>query len=192
MNNELKISAKEARAAYNHTDAAGKELLENLFGKETFAPKDITERVKTLVDAIMNLGEDHKVVKEYRMIERCKRYIFSENCAEAILAFAKLRVIAAALNEGWRPTYSSEEPRYYPWFFYLSRKQYAALNDDIKKSYSVVESITGGYPYAIGCGEIASSMTLIACGPPLIFKTERLAVYCGKQFIDIWADFLFA
>lgn len=189
MINELKISADKACAAYYKADTHGKELLENLFGKETFAPKDITERVKTFADALMILGEDHKAVKEYRLLER---FIFSENCADDILTFAKLRVIAAALNEGWRPTYSSEEPRYYPWFFYLSRKQYAALNDDIKKSYCVVESITGGYPYAIGCGEMASSMTLIAYGPPLIFKTERLAVYCGKQFIDIWAKYIWA
>lgn len=190
MNNELKISAKEARAAYNHTDAAGKELLENLFGKETFQPKDITERVKTLVDAIMILGEDHKVVKEYRMIER---YIFSENLAEAILAFAKLRVIAAALNEGWKPTYPRNEERYYPWFNYISKEQYEYLNDDDKKSYHVIKALLpGDIPYAMGCGGRATTYKYIACGSHIAFRTEDLAVYCGSQFIDIWAKFLFA
>ena len=162
-----------------------------LVDEEHEQPKDITERVKTFYDAQKVLEEragngDTKVkqlLAEYNAIDTSKASI-------DLVAFLQLRIVAAALNEGWRPTYSSEEPRYYPWFFYLSRKQYAALNDDIKKSYSVVESITGGYPYAIDCGEIASSMTLIACGPPLIFKTERLAVYCGKQFIDIWAKYL--
>lgn len=190
MNNELKISAKEAREAYNKADAAGKELLENLFGKETFAPKDITERVKTLADALMILGEDHIAVKEYRLLER---FIFSENLAEDILAFAKLRVIASALNEGWRPTHSKVECSFSPRFITFSQEQYKEFNDD-DKDVCYVNHLSGDPQETIGIAYVGdtSMFTLRSCESRILFKTERLAVYCGKQFIDIWAKYLLA
>ena len=36
-----------------------------------------------------------------------------------------------------------------------------------------------------------SSFTNAHIGVRLAFKTSELAAYCGRQFLDIWADFVF-
>ena len=97
MDKELKISAENALAAYNNTDANGRGLLEHLFGKEIFA-QDIKDKVKTFDDAVAILGNDNQAVIDYYAIA-------DKTCTEDILAFAKLRVIAEALNEGWKPKF---------------------------------------------------------------------------------------
>lgn len=184
---ELKISAENALAAYNNTDAKGRELLEHLFGKETFAPKDIKERVKTFEDAVEVLGDYNEAVTDYYAIS-------DATCTEDILAMAKLRVIAEALNEGWRPKFDDVEYRYYPWFRIYTKNEYEKLDEDAKKKCRVVgrsssnASASGGVAYA--CAYLASSSSY--CGSRLAFKNRELAEYCGRQFIEIWAKWLFA
>ena len=188
MNKELKISAENALAAYNNTDANGRELLEHLFGKEIFA-QDIKDKVKTFDDAVAILGNDNQAVIDYYAIA-------DKTCTEDILAFAKLRVIAEALNEGWKPKFDGDECRYYPWFYIYSKKEYEELDEDEKKDCRVVGR---SYYYAYAIGGIvyayandASSISYSYLGSRLAFKTRELAEYCGKQFIDIWEKFLFA
>ena len=152
-------------------------------------PKDIKERVKTFEDAVMILGNDNQAVIDYFAISRTR-------CANDIFAFAKLRVIAEALNEGWEPTFDEYEHRYYPWFYITPEKKYEELDGDEKKSCRVpLRSVNnafanGGLVYAFASGAGSSSNALGSMR--LAFKTRKLAEYCGKQFIDIWADFLFA
>lgn len=188
MNKELKISAENALAAYNNTDANGRELLEHLFGKELFA-QDIKDKVKTFDDAVAILGNDNQAVIDYYAIA-------DKTCTEDILAFAKLRVIAEALNEGWKPKFDGDECRYYPWFYIYSKKEYEELDEDEKKDCRVVgrsgynANAYGGVVYASAYD--ASSYSYSDSGSRLAFKTRELAEYCGKQFIDIWERFLFA
>ena len=188
MNKELKISAENALAAYNNTDANGRELLEHLFGKEIFA-QDIKDKVKTFEDAVAILGNDNQAVIDYYAIA-------DKTCTEDILAFAKLRVIAEALNEGWKPKFDGDECRYYPWFYIYTKKEYEELDEDEKKECRVVgrsfnnANANGGVGYAIA--HYASSYSHSYLGSRLAFKTRDLAEYCGKQFIDIWEKFLFA
>lgn len=188
MDKELKISAENALAAYNNTDANGRELLEHLFGKEIFA-QDIKDKVKTFDDAVAILGNDNQAVIDYYAIA-------DKTCTEDILAFAKLRVIAEALNEGWKPKFDGDECRYYPWFYIYTKKEYEELDEDEKKDCRVVGRsyhnayALGGVVCAIASS--ASSYSYAVSGSRLAFKTRELAEYCGKQFIDIWEKFLFA
>lgn len=190
MNNkELKISADNALEAYNNTDANGKMLLENLFGKDIFQPQDIKERVKTFDDAVAILGNDNQAVIDYYAIA-------DKTCTEDILAFAKLRVISEALNEGWNPTFDEDEYRFYAWFYIYTESEYEELDDDKKKECHVVGR-SKNLSYASGGLACLNTYSLSLCsysydGSRLAFKTRELAQYCGKQFIDIWADFLFA
>ena len=188
MNKELKISAEDALAAYNNTDANGRELLEHLFGEDIFQPKDIKERVKTFEDACNELGEEHPLVKEYLDLVM---YIKQD-----LTAYLKLRIITAALHEGWEPTFDKDELRYYPWFYLYTQKEYEELDEDEKKECRVVgrsnynANASGGLVYAHAGS--ASSYSYAYYGSRLAFKTRELGEYCGKQFKDIWADFLFA
>ena len=192
MNKELKISAENALAAYNNTDANGRKLLKHLFGKEIFA-QDIKERIKTFMDAYCELGNEHPFVKSYEM------YVNTASGEEDdVIAYLKLRIITAALNDGWKPTFDVKEHRYYPWFYIYTKKKYEELDEDKKKECRVVSwSNVSAYAYAFGGvvyadADSASSVSRAFGGSRLAFKTRELAEYCGKQFIDIWEKFLFA
>lgn len=190
MDKELKISAENALAAYNNTDANGRELLEHLFGKDMFHPKDIRDRIKTFDDAFHELGDKHELVKDYKNLIVC-------NCfPKDIIAYAKLRIIAEAMNEGWKPTFDDGECRYYPWFYIYTKKEYEELGEDEKKECRFVSR---SYSDANAHGVVvcanaysASAYSDSSSGSWLSFKTRELAEYCGKQFIDIWEKFLFA
>ena len=154
-----------------------------------FQPKDITERVKTFEDAVAILGHFNQAVVDYHAL--C-----NATCTKDILAFAKLRVIVEALNEGWRPTFSKGEYCYYPLLYIYCKEESDNIDEYYRKRSRVVGR--GGYNadayFSLVCAGAfhASSHSLTHCGSRLAFKTRELAEYCGKQFIDIWADYLFA
>lgn len=198
-NKELKISAENALKAYNATDANGKELLEHLFGKEVFAPKNIMERVKTYEDAceVLNISpilNDPKLCIGSRLNEAEFRLDYRMDLDISTLAYLKLCKIAEALNEGWKPKFDGEERRWYPYFYIYTKEEYDRLDEDDKKDCRVVgrsysnASVNGGV--ACANANIAWSRSLSNYGSRLAFRTEELAEYCGKQFIDIWMDFL--
>ena len=192
MNKELKISAENALAAYNNTDANGRELLEHLFGKEIFA-QDIKDKVKTFEDAVAILGDEHPLVAQFRVIESSVK---EPDYNLHLFAYARLVIIAEALNEGWKPKFDGDECRYYPWFYIYTKKEYEELDEDEKKDCRVVgrsfysANAYGGVVYAHAYNASSGSYTYY--GSRLAFKTRELAEYCGKQFIDIWEKFLFA
>lgn len=185
---ELKISVENARAAYENTDANGRELLEHLLGKEVFA-QDIKDRVKTFTDALRVLGTPEELISDDFFKEQ-------EKLGEDVVAMLKLRVIAEALNEGWRPKFDGDECRFYPWFYIYTKKEYEELDEDEKKECRVVgRSSNGAGAYGgVACASAhnASSYSGTSRGSRLAFKTRELAEYCGKQFIEIWEKWLFA
>lgn len=189
MNSQITINKENILNAYNQASGEQKALLENMFGKDMFQPQDIKERVKTFDDAVAILGNDNQAVIDYYAIA-------DKTCTEDILAFAKLRVIAEALNEGWKPKFDGDECRYYPWFYIYTKEEYEELDEDEKKKCRVVgrsyysSYANGGLVYA--SAHNASSDSYSNLGSRLAFKTRELGEYCGKQFIDIWEKFLFA
>jgi len=192
MDKELKISAGNALAAYNNTDANGRELLEHLFGKEIFA-QDIKDKVKTFEDAVAILGDEHPIVAQFRVIE--SSFKEADNNLH-LFAYTRLVIIAEALNEGWKPKFDGDECRYYPWFYIYTKKEYEELDEDEKKECRVVgrsgSNANAGGGVVFADAVYASSDSSTINGSRLAFKTRELAEYCGKQFIDIWEKFLFA
>lgn len=190
-NKKLEISAENALNSYNNTDANGRELLEHLFGKELFEPKNIMERVKTFDDACKVLGDNNALVNHYLFIANGPEMDDSGN---DIRGYLKLRIIAAALNDGWQPKFTEDEYRWYPYFYLYTKEQYDRLDEDEKKDCRVVGRahyhayVHGGVVYASASSAWSYSGT--GSGSRLAFKSEELAEYCGKQFIDIWMDFL--
>lgn len=191
----IKIKRENVLAAY---ETARKtcayntmNILETLFGKDTFKPKDVRERIRTFKDAMSELGDKHPLVIQYNEIfDNFLEEAAAQNSSD-IIAYLKLRIICAALNEGWEPKFTKDECRYYP-FFWLYTKQEIQSMDEEKKSIRRFEP-TDNYrtEYVnFGCsGSVNASMEAIAYfGSSLCLKNKALAVYCGKQFIDIWAD----
>ena len=184
----ISISKQSLLKAYREAEPSQKELLEQLYGAETFA-SDVMERVKTFQDAVNELGDEHPLVIEYNTW--CKQ-IGGAYSAD-VMAYLKLRIIAAALNEGWEPQFTKDEWRYYPYFYFYTKEQYEQLSDEEKGRCvgrsSNYANANGGLVYAnAGSG---SAFSCAYHGVRLAFKTRELAEYAGKQFLNIWADFVF-
>jgi hypothetical protein len=78
------------------------------------------------------------------------------------LAFQNLCIIIEALNEGWVPDFeNSNEAKYYNYF-----------------------NMKGGFSYF----NTHSHGTFTAVPSALLFKTEALAIYCFKQFPQLYKD----
>lgn len=198
MNNEfIKVKRDDLQGLYQvltNYPAISKEQVQNemhkVFGEETFKPKDIMERVKTFEDACRELGEDHPFVRSYNGYAN---NIHENNKNDTdILAYLKLRIICAALNEGWEPQFTEDEWRYYPWFTLWTEDELSEKSDEWKTDRHLIS--TGEYQtdYAgLVCANSPNtpSSTIADFGSRLCLKSDTLAVYCGKQFINIWADF---
>ena len=186
---DITIKKENVLNAYDKGTSVQKELLERMFGREMFRPIDITERVKTFEDAVAILGNSNKAVVNYHALRKV-------TSARDILAFAKLRVIAEALNEGWRPTFSKYENRYYLWFRLYSKDEFDSISDYYKNRCSIVGRSYGNSNAvnSFACARVydASSGFYAQSSARICFKTRELAEYCGEQFIDIWADYIFA
>lgn len=85
------------------------------------------------------------------------------------IAYQKLVTIAKSLNEGWVPDVCDNSVyRWYPWF----------VTNGSPSSFAFVVSDCG---YA--CADAGS-------GSRLCFKNKELSEYCGKQFIELWKQFI--
>lgn len=151
-------------------------------------PKDITERIKTFENACEELGEEHELVKEYW--DAITAYL---NTTQDLIAYLKLRIIVAALNEGWEPQFTKDEYRYYPWFCFYTKEQYDKLDDEnkgrcvLRPNYNT--NSFNSFVYCITDNEASYSKTFYSSR--LALKTYELATYAGRQFIEEYADFIF-
>lgn len=85
------------------------------------------------------------------------------------IAYQKLVTIAKSLNEGWVPDVCDNSVyRWYPWF------------------------VTNGSPssFAFDVSNFATASANAGSGSRLCFKNKELSEYCGKQFIELWKQFI--
>lgn len=157
--------------------------------KEDLRP--ITERVKTFEDAVAELGGGNPLCVQY--FEMYDNFLFESGDAVAdIVAYLKLRIIAAALNEGWTPQFAGNEQRYSLMFSLCSEEKLKRLPKSFKRYRGVM--LDGDVYAGVNVGIISMStnegafFTDAYFGSRLCFKTEALAVYAGKQFASLWLD----
>ena len=184
----IAISKQYLLKAYREAEPSQKEFMKQLFGADTFV-SSVMERIKTFQDALNELGYDNDLVKAYK--ETMPTCTYTD--AKDILAYLKLRIIAAALNEGWEPKFTKDEWRHYPYFSVLTKEEYEHLKDEAKgrcvgRSDSNANA-DGGLVYA--GTNFGSAYSGANSGVRLAFRTKELAQYAGKQFLNIWADFIF-
>ena len=175
-------------AVYGNCNAVGRKAIKEQLGERLSEILPVTDRVKTFNDAVEELGEEHEAVKAYRAVEWYLRNQMSD-----IKAYLQLRIITAALNEGWEPQFVEGERRWYGWYDLISKEDYEALSDE-EKSRCVGRSISGAVAYGgLVCSSAsdASSYSGASSGSRLAFKSEKLAEYAAKQFIEIYADLCF-
>lgn len=157
--------------------------------------RPVAERIKTFEDACNELGEDHPMVSVYdALVTRANgEQSLAEWMGKDVVAFLKLRIITEALNEGWHPKFTEDEYRYYPWFYIYTKEEYDNFSEEEKRR-CVGRAYDNAYAYGgLVCAyaHVASSVSHPHGGARLAFSNRDLAEYAGKQFIDIWADFVF-
>lgn len=187
----IQISKEKVLAEYKQADSEKKTLLENLFGKELFTPKDITERIKTFDDAYQALGENHPYCRAFDNYGYAVKDTDVKDDKD-IWAFLKLRIICAALNEGWTPKFTTDEYRYYPWFYLYTQKEIDAMDEEERGRVLGRSGYSASANAGVACSDTyyASVVSDTSGGARLCFFKRELAIYAGKQFLDIWADFI--
>lgn len=201
-NNQLKqptIADVQAafRNAENHPEI--QTLLHTLYGDavepDATDNRPVTERIKTFDDAVAALG-NHALVNQYRRITEEQNPPMDESAID-IIAYLKLRIIVAALNEGWEPEFVDDERRWAPWFVLYTNEEIERMDEDdraricrvVGRSVDSADAF-GGLAYA--SADNASSSASSGYAARLAFKTEALAKYAGTQFIEIYRDFIIA
>lgn len=172
MKEVIEVKRDDLRELYQvltNYPAISKEQVQNemhkVFGEDTFKPKDIMERVKTFEDACRELGEEHPFVRSYNGYTN---NIHENNKNDTdILAYLKLRIICAALNEGWEPQFTEDEWRYYPWFWLYTQKEINDMDEDEKTDRRLMST-----------GEYQTGHAGLACA----FDLRPLAYACAYRF----------
>lgn len=173
-------------------EVGGKTVLVMVDEKDN---RPVTERIKTFEDACNELGEDHPMVSVYdALVTRANgEQSLAEWMGKDVVAFLKLRIITEALNEGWHPKFTEDEYRYYPWFYIYTKEEYDNFSEEEKRrcvGRASLDAVALGGLVCSGAFD-ASSYSSARCGVRLAFSNRDLAEYAGRQFIDIWADFVF-
>lgn len=191
----MEIKIENAKAALKTADESVKKVLLALLPElneteaQTAANRPITERVKTFEDACRELGEDNHFVEQYHVIVDNGNFTSD---GHDFIAYLKLRIIAAALNEGWEPQFTEDEWRWYPWFTLWTEGELSDKSNEWKADRHLIS--TGDYlgdyaGFAFACSHFSTSSTYTYFVCRICFKSEALAEYCGKQFASLWADF---
>lgn len=156
--------------------------------------RPITERIKTFEDACKELGRRAEEGDQLAGNILCDYESNADNISvPETVAYMKLCIIVAALNEGWTPQFTTDERRYFPWFYLYTKEELAKM--DLEKRTRVVLR-SSHYAYANGGVAFAyafydSLFAYAYFGSRLAFKSRDLAVYAGKTFTREYADFVF-
>lgn len=90
--------------------------------------------------------------------------MISEKLRAALTAHFKLIIIAKALNKEWEPDWTNDnEYKWYPWFY-------------MEKGFSYY-----GADYYFTASDVGSR---------LCFQTREMAEYAGKQFLELYKEYM--
>ncbi len=192
----IEIKKSNLEAAYKQADDNTKKLPATSFGdavkdKDDRDDRPVTERIKTFEDAMDELGYKHPLVVQYREIYDNFLDVAKASNSSAVLAHLKLRIICTALNDGWEPQFTDDELRYRPLFRLYTQAELDNMDDSIKQERQIIDTADYVTEYA-GFGFLylkdAPLEYLSDSYSRLCLQSKDLAVYCGKQFIELWAD----
>lgn len=196
----LDITEQKVMAAI---EAAGdneplKNAIKALFSvKEAVKPTiDDYTTIKTYEDACEALGispistteqdDDNDVVQT-----DTEHYVFPKH----LVALYKLETISKALWGKWQPKPDAKggEYYYYPWFALWTDEEIKREADDFKKKGALLAA-NASYGSSAGFGCLSANSRSSAAAANLGFRlcqeTEEKAMYFGRQFIDLWAEYL--
>lgn len=191
-NNTPTPTIEQIKAAYAAaTTDESKNILRALYGDAVDEQdnRPITERVKTVEDAINILGNEHPLVKT---LNGYVNHIHEDEREDNdVIAFLKLRIIMAALNEGWRPDWSNKnEDKWFPWFWVYTKEEVDNMDEE-DKPLLVGSALNGS---VVGVSVLTAnhvpSLSSALCGGALASKTREIAIYAATQFGQLFAELI--
>lgn len=159
MQKALKIDEATAKKHYANASSEMKAIFEETFGKKTFLTK-VTDRINTMEDVYEALGMDSDDVEQFEE--------FLETLDDDTACYEKLKKLALALNEGWKPNW--DDSNEYKWFPYFDMRSSSGFGFS-RTYYDCTLARTG-------------------VGSRLCFKTEALAQHAGKKFTNLYKGLL--
>lgn len=202
---KIQIEKEKLQAAYKNACGCVKDAFEKLFGEnvlETAKPTlDDYKTIKSYEDACDVLGLS-PILSENRNKALCAQfpdhYDFRQNMPKHIIALMKLEIISRALwGKSFEPEPDAEGNKiyWYPWFALYTKDEVDRMSDEERKS--LCGALFGGNAYFgafAGFGFLAaihrSSYSVANIGFRLCQETEEKAAYFGRQFIELWAEYL--
>ena len=154
------------------------EELEEVKKQMEWAEIPVTKRIKTFDDAVDELGSEHPLVRQYMAANG------NEAFTRNTIAYMRLLIIAAALNEGWFPDLQRKEKRWYPYYKIYTGDE----TDDIFPDATYLFGACCGIVYV--ASYFAWSLADSALSASLAVKSKDISDYFGNQFIDIWEEYL--
>lgn len=197
----MEISEERIRAAYEAAEENTKEVLAILLGEENAGngkekdTRPVTERVRTFEDAFRELGYEHPFVKAYEDV------VIAIDCdkeeSRDVKTYLRLRIITAALNEGWKPKFEEDERRYWPWYWLYKSRQDAEDDNkgDEDRVFEIPEQLRAVLSVGSYCGFASADCADVPSdayppiGSRLCYKTRELALYAAKTFYEDWLTF---
>ncbi len=186
----IDFTQEQLLAFYRSTSNDGRKAIKEALGEKFSGTIPVTERVKTYDDAVKELGEDHPFV----VAANSAVWRYPEDYNQDIVAYLKLRVVVAALNDGWNPEFTEDERRWFPWYRLYTKEEIDNLSEEDKEQ---VLLWGGCAAYGSRCGLACANSRYAWSGSHAIFgsrlalKSKELADYAGKQFIELFAPFCF-
>lgn len=202
---KIQIEKEKLQAAYKNACGCVKDAFEKLFGEdvlETAKPTlDDYKTIKSYEDACDVLGLS-PILSENRNKALCAQfpdhYDFRQNMPKHIIALMKLEIISRALwGKSFQPKPDAEgkEIYWYPWFALYTKDEVKQMSDEDRKS--TLGALLAGLANngaAAGFGSLTtvvrSSYSAAYIGFRLCQETPEKAEYFGKQFIELWAEYL--
>ena len=184
MNKKIEIQVPEGKKA-EWKEINGVKTLVLTDEKDN---RPVTERIKTFEDAMLATG------MTIPLDDNQLSYLPKD-----VVAYMKLRIIAAALNELHEatldefPKFTTDEYRWYPWFYLYTQEEIDDMYEEKKKKLWLFGGHSSGGSaccLASADSDVPWSYSNSSLSARLAVKSEELAKYFGQQFIDIWSDYV--
>lgn len=179
----IEVTEKEVKAAFDVAKTEEmKNVLKALFCKDEEGKPNLDDytSIKTYEDACKALGEP--VFEE------------PEDMPKHIVALMKLETISRALwGRTWKPEPDAEGAKwyYYPLFALYTQSEIDNMDEE-KLGGLLSADADGGAGAGFGClyTNNRSSSATAYHGFRLCQETSEKAEYFGKQFLELWAEYL--
>lgn len=190
----IEVTEKEVKAAFDVAKTEEmKNVLKALFCKDEECKPNLDDytSIKTYEDACEALGEEPL---PYEPNPIMTLYGIDYEVPPHIIALMKLETISRALwGKDWmpEPDASGSKLFYYPVFALYTKSEIDNMDEDERGgllSASAHGGATAGFGFLYT--NFRSSFAAAYSGFRLCQETREKALYFGKQFLELWAEYL--